>query len=81
MVKKKYGSDFLKLTRDFAYISSFGFLMAGSILFGYFTGNFLDGYFDTSPIFLVLFIILGIVGGFMEYLKIIKKVINNKKKK
>ena len=68
------------MLRNLASIGSFGFLMAGAILFGYFTGNFLDDYFDTSPAFLVLFLVLAIIGGFMEYLKIIKKVINNKNK-
>ncbi len=80
MLFRKYGSDSIKMLRDFAYISSFGFLMAGAILFGYFAGNFLDDYFGTSPTFLILFLVLAIVGGFMEYLKIIKKVINNKNK-
>ncbi len=78
MVFKKYGSDYVKMLRDLASVGSFGFLMAGAILFGYFFGNYLDDYFGTSPIFLILFLVLGIVGGFMEYLKILKKVINNK---
>ena len=36
MVFKKYGSDSIKMLRDFASVGSFGFLMAGAILFGYF---------------------------------------------
>jgi F0F1-type ATP synthase assembly protein I len=80
MVFKKYGSDSIKMLRDFASVGSFGFLMAGAILFGYFAGNFLDDYFGTFPIFLILFLVLGIVGGFMEYLKIIKKVLKDKNK-
>jgi|TARA_B100001964_G_scaffold100147_1_gene111938 ATP synthase protein I len=80
MVFKKYDTDSIKMLRDLASIGSFGFLMAGAVLLGYFAGDFLDDYFDTSPTFLILFLVLGVVGGFMEYLKIIKKVINKKNK-
>lgn len=69
------------MLRDLASVGSFGLLMAGAILFGYFVGSYLDNYFGTSPAFLILFLVLGIVGGFVEYLKIIKRVINNKNKK
>ncbi len=79
MVFKKYGSDFTKIARDLASIGSFGFLMAAAVLMGYFAGNFLDNYFGTSPWLLILFLILGIVGGFLECFKILKRVMNNKK--
>lgn len=79
MVLKRYGSDFIKVGRDLASVGSFGFLMAAAILLGYFVGNFLDDYFGTSPWFLIIFLILGIVGGSMEYFNILKKIIKDPK--
>lgn len=78
MLFKKYDSDFAKVARDLSSIGSFGFLMAGSIFLGYFAGNYLDNFFGTSPWLLILFILLGITGGIMEYKKILKKVLKDK---
>lgn len=62
-----------------ANVGSLGFLMAAAILIGYYVGDFLDNYFGTSPIFLILFLVLGIIGGFMEYLNILKRTLNKNK--
>lgn len=43
-------------------------LIAG-ILFGLFVGFFLDDYFDTRPLFLLIFIILGLAGSFYNIYK------------
>ncbi len=52
----------------------FGFMMGGSIFVGYLIGSYLDKKFDTSPWLLILFIVMGVVAGFMEFYKTIKKI-------
>jgi ATP synthase protein I len=48
--------------------------MAAFILSGYFIGSYLDKRLGTDPWFLLFFLLLGIVGGFWEYLKILKGI-------
>ena len=59
--------DDFKKKRDFveylALVSQVGLTMAGSILFCFVIGYFLDKWLRTSGIVLVIFIILGIIGG------------------
>ena len=40
-----------------------GLTMAGSILFCLAVGYYLDKWLNTKPIFIIIFILLGIVGG------------------
>ncbi len=40
-----------------------GLTMAGSILFCLCIGFYLDKWFNTKPIFIIIFILLGIAGG------------------
>ena len=62
--------------RIFGLVGSFGFTSAGAIAAGYFIGSYLDKKFDTSPWCMLSFIMLGIVGSFMEFFKLIKKLSN-----
>ncbi len=59
--------DDFKKKRDFveylALVSQVGLTMAGSILFCFVIGYFLDQWLRTRGIILVIFILLGIVGG------------------
>ncbi|MCF6155838.1 MAG: AtpZ/AtpI family protein [Candidatus Brocadia sp.] len=61
-------------------IGSFGFTMAGAIAGGYFLGSYLDKKLNTYPWFMLVFIMLGIIGSFIEFFKLIKKLLgeNNK---
>ncbi len=61
-----------KAYRAFATAGSFGFVMVAFILIGYYVGSYLDKRLGTDPWFLLFFLLLGIVGGFLEYLKILK---------
>ncbi|MFQ6079144.1 MAG: AtpZ/AtpI family protein [Thermodesulfobacteriota bacterium] len=58
-----------KAYRAFAMFGSFGFIMAASILVGYFIGSYLDKQFDTEPWFLIIFLFLAIIGAFIELFK------------
>lgn len=51
----------------YAVYSQFGFVIITSVLLGIFIGKKLDEIFNTSPIFLLLFIILGIVSSFLNF--------------
>lgn len=56
-----------------AIVSNFGAQMIASIVIGFFVGKFIDGKLGTEPLFILLFIFLGIGAGFRNlYLAIIK---------
>ena len=46
-----------------ALVMQVGLTMAGSILFCLVIGYYLDKWLSTKPIFIIMFILLGIVGG------------------
>lgn len=52
-----------KWTEDIAIVSQLGLTMAGSILFCFAIGYYLDKWLNTKGLFITLFIILGIIGG------------------
>lgn len=60
-----------------ALVSQLGLTMVGSILFCFAVGYFLDKWLGTKGVFLMLFIILGILGGgwtvYLQIIKIIEK--------
>jgi ATP synthase protein I len=63
-----------------------GFIMAGSIMGGYFLGSYLDSRFGTAPWLLITFLLMSIAAGFLEVYNILKKAMketsdNNKKSK
>ena len=60
-------SDDFKKRRDFveylALVSQVGLTMAGSIVFCFMIGYFLDKWLHTRGLLLIVFILLGILGG------------------
>lgn len=60
--------------RILGLVGTFGFTTAGAIAGGYFLGSYLDRKLDTSPWLMLSFIMLGIVGSFIEFFKLIKKL-------
>jgi len=56
---KKHG----KFMDDIAIVSQIGLTMAGSILFCFAIGYYLDKWLDTKGLFITVFILLGIAGG------------------
>ncbi|MCJ7685280.1 MAG: AtpZ/AtpI family protein [Desulfobacteraceae bacterium] len=51
------------MTEDIAIVSQLGLTMAGSILFCFAIGYYLDKWLNTKGLFITLFILLGIIGG------------------
>lgn len=65
--------------RILGLVGSFGFTTAGAIAGGYFLGNYLDKKLNTYPWFMLIFIMLGIIGSFIEFFKVIKKLFDKNK--
>jgi len=59
-------------SRMFAY-SSLGLVFPVSIAVGLFIGYFLDSFFNTAPILLIIFTLYGVAAGFYNFFKVIKK--------
>jgi len=65
---------------DLAVVSQLGLTMAGSILLCFTVGYFLDKWLGTKGLFIVIFIILGIVGGGVTVYRQIMDVLKPEKK-
>lgn len=59
---------------------SLGFFMVGSIVGGYLVGSYLDSRFGTAPKLMLVFSLMGIAVGFMEFYRVIKNIMAENKK-
>ena len=59
--------------RELAYYSSLGLSVALAIFIGLAVGVFLDRRFETTPWFTLIFLVLGIIGGFRNIAIVIRK--------
>ncbi len=59
-----------KIFENIALVSHIGISMVVPILGGVLLGNFLDNKFGTSIVFLIVFLVLGVVVSFMNLFKI-----------
>jgi ATP synthase protein I len=75
MKKEKYSS-----MRDLAYYSSLGISVSLAIFIGLFLGVWLDGKFDTNPVFTLIGLGMGIVAGFRNLMRAKNKAQNEDKK-
>lgn len=57
------GKEYKETLEQMALVTQLGLTMAGSIIFCFFIGYFLDKWLHTKGIFLVIFILLGVFGG------------------
>ena len=53
-----------KLFRMLGALSTVGITLVVSTVIGYFIGHYLDGRFNTTPWFTLVFLLLGIAAGF-----------------
>lgn len=59
--------------KGYAIYSQFGFVVISTILIGIFLGQKIDTIFKTSPVFLLIFLVLSIIASFLNfYFKVIK---------
>ncbi|MEE9583964.1 MAG: AtpZ/AtpI family protein [Candidatus Brocadiales bacterium] len=73
----KNGKDSIRLLSRTAGL---GFFMVGSIVGGYLVGSYLDSYLGTSPYLLLVFLLLGIMAGFLEFYRTIRNLVSEKKR-
>lgn len=62
-----------KIVSGLAAYGQLGVSMALCIVVSFFAGQFLDQRFSTSPTFLIVFIIMGIIASYRTLFKISKK--------
>jgi len=67
-------------TENFALVMQLGLTMAGSILFCFFIGMYLDKWLGTKGLFLVIGIFLGIAGGGVTVYRQIMDMLKDKRK-
>ncbi len=67
--------------RVMGLVGSFGFTAAGAVAGGYFIGSYLDKKLNTSPWLMLLFIMLGIIGSFIEFFRAVKTLFGENKNK
>jgi len=66
---------------DLALVSQVGLTMAGSILFCFAVGYYLDKWLGTKGLFITIFILLGIAGGGYTAYRQIAGIINADRKR
>ena len=66
---------------NLALISQIGISMIVPIIIGLYLGKWLDDRLGTGPIFLFIFIIVGIASAFMNVFKLTEREIRQKKRK
>ncbi len=74
--KKKGNTDY----RQLGLLGTIPFLIAVSPLIGFFIGKWLDEKLGTDPIFLIVFIGLGLAAAIKETVKIIKEASRDSEK-
>ncbi|MEW6680765.1 MAG: AtpZ/AtpI family protein [bacterium] len=58
-------------------ISGIGWVMVASCFIGLGIGYYLDKFLKTSPVFTIIFLLLGIIAGFYEGVRMIIKSLKN----
>ena len=64
--KKRTGAQIAQML---SLISQLGIMMVVSIFGCFFIGKFIDNKLNTSPIFMLIFLVLGVGGAFMSVYK------------
>lgn len=67
--------------RIIGLVGSFGFTTAGALAGGYFLGTYVDKRYGTSPWFLMIFLFWGVIGSFIKFFQVIKKLSDENKNK
>ncbi len=62
-----------KYIKLLAMVSTMGISMALAIVIGIIVGYYLDKWFQTSPLFFLIFMVLGIIAGFRNIYVIMKR--------
>lgn len=61
------------LFRQLGEVSAIGFELCISVVAGLVIGDYIDNFFKTTPLFTIIFIIIGFSGGVLNIFRLIKK--------
>ncbi len=64
-----------QIFKNLALVTQIGLIFVISILFSIYLGNIIDDVFNTNNIFKIIFILIGVISGFISVYKIIMKSI------
>ena len=64
-----------EMMKNIALVTQIGLTFVITILFSLFLGYIMDNVFNTHSVFKIIFIIIGVISGFMSVYKIIMKSI------
>ncbi|VFQ42579.1 AtpZ/AtpI family protein [Desulfoluna butyratoxydans] len=65
--------EIAQILKELSYYSSLGLQVAISILLGVGVGIFLDRFFGTTPVLMLVFLVLGIAAAFRNLLLAVKR--------
>ncbi|SCX77331.1 AtpZ/AtpI family protein [Desulfoluna spongiiphila] len=65
--------EIAQILKELSYYSSLGLQVAISILLGVGFGIFLDRFFGTTPVLMLIFLVLGIAAAFRNLLLAVKR--------
>ncbi len=78
-IEKKPAGKLSETYRDIGPYLGLGTQLAATIILMFFAGRWLDGKFNTEPLFIIIFSILGGFAGIYNFIKTVLQL--NKKKK
>lgn len=70
--------DRMGIARALAMVSQIGITMLVCVFVGVWVGNWIDQKLNTPGIFLIIFIIIGVVSGFLNIYKLLTKGVGKK---
>ena len=68
-------------TKNYSFALKLGVDFVSAIIVGIIIGYWCDKIFETSPLFLIIFIILGAIAGFLNVYKYATKIMESDQKK
>ena len=72
-MEEKNKESKLKMAKQVGIYITVPFVLAVPPMIGWFLGQWLDAFFNTSPYLMYLFLLLGFASGFRELYRIIKR--------
>ncbi len=79
-MQKKDEEDRYWAIRQAGLLTTIPVLLAASPIIGLLIGRWIDGKLDTDPVFSVVFLILGFIGGAREAVRLIRLASRNREK-
>jgi ATP synthase protein I len=73
MNEEEKNNEKKKMLKQMSIFITIPFVMAVPPIIGWLLGGWLDKFFDTEPFFTYSMIIFGIIAGFREFYRILKK--------